>query len=111
MSNYDHEVTLLGQTIVSDNLGNQTPVDSKNTILCEKLPVSRAEFYTAGANGMKPTLILKVHGFEYDNEAELLFDGVRYNIIKTYSPDFEEIELTCQVAMGRAGGSDEDKTG
>lgn len=93
---YDHELTLIGQTYTEDEIGNQIPVETETTILCGLKSVTRSEFYNAAANGLKPELIFVVHGYEYNGEKEITFEGNRYKVIRTYSDNFEELELTCE---------------
>lgn len=93
---YDHELTLISQTYTEDEIGNQVPVEVKIPILCGLKSVTRSEFYNAAANGLKPELIFVVHGYEYKGEKQVEFEGSRYNVIRTYSKDFEELELTCE---------------
>lgn len=93
---YDHELTLIGQTYTEDEIGNQIPVETETTILCGLKSVTRLEFYNAAANGLKPEIVFVVHGYEYNGEKEITFEGNRYKVIRTYSEDFEELELTCE---------------
>ncbi|RBP89395.1 SPP1 family predicted phage head-tail adaptor [Cytobacillus firmus] len=100
MATYDDELTLIEQVYGSDNIGNQIPSEKKTTILCDSKSVSRAEFYNAANNGMKPTRIFLIHKFEYDEQQKVEFEGKRYDVIKTYKVNSEEIELTCQRMIG-----------
>lgn len=97
---YDHEVTLIAQTMGEDDIGNQIPVETETTILCSKQSVGRSEYYNAAAAGLRPELVLIVHGYEYNGERIVRFEGSRYNVIRTYETDFEEIELTCERVIG-----------
>lgn len=95
---YDHELTLIGHTCTEDEIGNQIPVETEATILCGLKSVTRSEFYNAAANGLKPEIVFVVHGYEYNGEKEVIFEDNRYKVIRTYSEDFEELELTCEKA-------------
>lgn len=95
--NYDHEVTLIHHPIIEDGIGNQLPGEPQETkLLCRKESVSRAEFYNAASNGLKPSVVLIVHSYEYSDQKEVVFEGERYKVIRTYQTGFEEIELTCE---------------
>jgi len=96
---YDHELTLIRQEIEEDELGNQTPVEVETTILCGLKSVGRNEFYSAAVTGLKPELIFVVHGYEYNGEKVVKFEGSRYRVIRTYMTDFEEVELTCEKVI------------
>ena len=93
---YDHELILISQTITEDEIGNQIQVETETAILCGKKSVGRNEFYNAAVTGLKPEIILVVHGYEYNGEQVVKFEGVRYRVIRTYANDFEEMELTCE---------------
>lgn len=93
---YDNEVILISQTYIQDEIGNQIPAENQTTILCGEKSVTRSEFYNAAANGLKPEVILVVHRYEYSGEKKVIFEGVRYRVIRTYSDNPEEIELTCE---------------
>lgn len=93
---YDHELTLIGQQYGEDEIGNQIPVESTTTVLCGLKSVGRSEFYSAATSGLRPELVFVVHGYEYKGEQKVQFEGVRYNVIRTYQVSFEELELICE---------------
>lgn len=97
---YDHELTLVSQTYTEDEIGNQIPVEERKTILCGLKSITRGEFYNAALAGLKPEITFVIHGYEYNGEKKLEFEGIRYNIIRTYSSNFEELELTCEKVVG-----------
>ncbi len=100
MATYDHELTLIGQTIQEDEIGNQKPVEMRTTILCALNSVGRNEFYSGAAAGLRPELVFLVHAYEYNGERIVEFEGVRYNVIRTYQTGTEEIELTVERVTG-----------
>lgn len=93
---YDHELTLISQTITEDDIGNQIPVETETIILCGLKSLVRSEFYSAATTGLKPEIVFVVHGYEYNGQQIVKFEGVRYRVIRTYATDFEEVELTCE---------------
>ncbi|WP_374717115.1 phage head closure protein [Geobacillus thermodenitrificans] len=93
---YDNELTLIKQEFIEDEIGNQTPIETRKTVLCNVKSVGRNEFYSAATAGLRPSIVFVMHGYEYNGEQQVEFEGVRYNVIRTYSTDFEEIELTCE---------------
>jgi len=95
---YDHELILItpGQ-IVEDEVGNQIETDPIETpIFCGLKSVGRSEFYNAAVTGLRPELVFPIHGYEYSGQKLVRFEGVKYRVIKTYSVNFEELELTCE---------------
>ncbi|MFD1885583.1 phage head closure protein [Paenibacillus wenxiniae] len=98
--NYDHELTLLEYPIIEDEIGNQIPGEPVETaLLCRQQSVSRSEFYNAAAAGLQPEILFTIHAYEYDGQRELLFEGSKYKVIRTYQASFEELELTCQKVV------------
>jgi SPP1 family predicted phage head-tail adaptor len=97
---YDHELTLIGQRIEEDEIGNQIPAETETTVLCGLKSVGRSEFYDAAASGLRPELVFVIHSYEYSGERVVKFQGVRYNVIRTYQVDFEEMELVCERVVG-----------
>ncbi|MNL08751.1 hypothetical protein D3C87_1294860 [compost metagenome] len=97
---YDHEIALIQQQIIEDDIGNQIPVDTETVVLCGLKSVGRSEFYNAAVNGLRPELVFVIHGYEYNGEKKVVFEGSRYNVIRTYSVNFEELELTCEKVAG-----------
>jgi SPP1 family predicted phage head-tail adaptor len=102
---FDHELTLISQTITEDEIGNQIPVETRKTILCKVKSVGRSEFYGAATAGLRPEIVFVVHEFEYSGEREVEFEGERYKVIRTYRGGmtrhgsklaFDEMELTCE---------------
>jgi len=93
---YDNELVLIAQEFVEDEIGNQTPIETRKTVLCNVKSVGRNEFYSAATAGLRPSIVFVIHGYEYDGEQVVEFEGARYNVIRTYSTDFEEVELTCE---------------
>lgn len=93
---YSEEITLIGESITIDNLGNQDVTVEEQTVLCSVKDVGANAFYQAASAGMKPSFIVTVHTFEYQGEQKVRFDNVLYNVIRTYRIDHEETELTCE---------------
>lgn len=102
---YDNELTLIQETINYDDIGNPVVNEIKVPILCGLKSIGRTEFYNAAANGLKPSYILVVHPYEYNNETYVEFSEdekpkQRYKVMKTYKVNTEELELTCEKVIG-----------
>jgi len=97
---YDYELILVDQVITADAIGNQIPLESETTILCDLKSISRSEFYNAAVTDLKPEMIFVVHTCEYNAQEKVIFGGVRYNVIRTYAVGTEELELTCEKIAG-----------
>lgn len=97
---YDYELVLINQTFTKDEIGNQVPTENRTTILCDKKSAGRNEFYQAATAGLKPEIVFVIHAYEYNGEKVVEFEGKRYNVIRTYQVDFEELELTVERMVG-----------
>lgn len=94
---YDHELTLLGNGYIEDEIGNQIPSDEvPRNVLCKVNSVSRNEFYSAASSNLRPEVTFTIHKYEYEGESKVKFEGQQYSVIRTYATGIEEIELTCE---------------
>lgn len=93
---YDYELTLITQALTEDEIGNQIVTETESIILCGKKSVTRVDFYSAATTGLKPEIILVVHPYEYAGQSKVKFEGIKYNVIRTYEVDLENVELTCE---------------
>lgn len=99
---WDYEVTLIKKKFKSGTAGVRVPDgDDEDTVMAKQRPVHSAEFYRAGQNGIEISKTFVIHSFEYGGQVELIFEGERYKIIKTYPIDFGELELSCEKKVGR----------
>lgn len=96
-----NELTLIKETTTYDDIGNQIPGAPIETIIfCEVNSISRNEFYNASMAGLKPSIIFTVHPYEYNDEEKIKFEDKNYKVIRTYSKNTEELELTCEKVLG-----------
>ena len=92
---WNHEITLIAKKITGqDKLKQNITEEVKTKLLCRKRSVTRSEFYQANQAGIRPSLVVDIHSFEYDNQELAEFEGKRYRILKTYPVDLETLELT-----------------
>jgi SPP1 family predicted phage head-tail adaptor len=99
----DYELILIQPSgITKDDIGNEIVTDPvKTAVLCDLRSVGRNEFYSAAAAGMAPEMVFIMHPYEYSGEQQVIFEDVRYQVIRTYSGNDEEIELTCGKVKGK----------
>ncbi|MBS8059754.1 phage head closure protein [Streptococcus suis] len=92
---WNHEITLVAKKITGKDKLKQNITEEVNTVLlCRKKSITRSEFYQANQAGIRPSLVVDIHSFEYDNQELAEFEGKRYRILKTYPVDLETLELT-----------------
>lgn len=104
---WDHELTLISHTPYSStSTGVRIPSEAtKNVILAKKRPVPGIEFYQAGQSGITITQLFVVHPFEYNGETELEFEGNLYKVVRTYQTSDDEMELSCEMKVGKKNGN------
>lgn len=79
------------------------PAETKRTVYCTIKSIGMQEAYQAMGIGLNPELkIVLAHDFEYGGEEQLDFDGVRYDILRTYVTETDGIELTVQRSRRNA---------
>lgn len=98
---YDNMIYLAEQTFVQDEVGNQVAAETLRPVLCNVESVGRNEFYRAAAAGLRPEIRFVLKNYEFSPQVrEVVFEGQRYCVIRTYATGFEEIELVCEVKGG-----------
>ncbi len=105
---FDHELILIKTEEAENDLGDPITIRAEKPVLCDVLSVGRSEHYQAAAHGLKPELVFVVSKWDYQGEKEVVFDGERYNVLRTYRPktakglgDFETVELVCEGVVNR----------
>lgn len=92
---WNNEIILIAKKITGqDKLKQNITEEVKTKLLCRKRSITRSEFYQANQAGIRPSLLVDIHSFEYENQELAEFDGKKYRIIKTYPVDLEVLELT-----------------
>lgn len=93
---------LIEKNYTEDDLGQQSVSEEKRIeIMVSVGNVSRSEWFEAGRNGLKPSIMLTTAAVNYSGEEIIEFDGVRYGIYRTYiKGDTDEIELYLEKKAG-----------
>lgn len=107
---FDYELILIQTGEGENELGDPIIIRTEKPVLCDVLSVGRSEHYQAAAHGLKPELVFVVSRWDYEGEKEVVFEGKRYNVLRTYEPkqskgfaDYETVELVCEGVINRAG--------
>ena len=97
---WDHEIKLISKKVTGkDKLLQPISEDVEVTLLCRKKKVTRSEFYQANQAGLKPSLVVEIRNFEYENQEFAKFEGKQYRILKTYPINSEILELTLSEVL------------
>jgi len=95
-------VTLIGEDPRAHGIFDQ-PEETTRMVFCTVKSIGQTEVYQARATGLNPELkLILAHDFEYRGEKRCEFEGVRYEILRTYVTEADGIELTLQRAEGNA---------
>lgn len=89
---------LIKRVAQPNEYGQSIMVETEKTVYAKAKSVSRSEFYQAG-DRYTPEVVFEIRGYEYDGERQCEDEqGKRYDIIRTYKTDFENMEITCQLS-------------
>ena len=81
--------------------------ETSRTVFCTIKSIGQQEAYLAMGQGLNPELkVVLAHDFEYQGEGLCEIGGVRYQILRTYVPGTDGIELTLQRVRRNAAGGD-----
>lgn len=104
----DTEITLIkpsGRTQDDEGLWHSSHAVER-TILARMDDVTRAEFFSAGQNGMRPEFRFTVNPIEYQGEEICGWNGARYAIYRTYHvPGTDDLELYVHREAGVTRGA------
>lgn len=100
----DSVIDLIQTTYTKDQYGAPVPHDVLREVFCEVGPITRAEFATAGRNGLNPSFVFTVFAAEYQGERTVRYAGNTYGIYRTYlRPEDDYIELYAERKGGANG--------
>lgn len=92
----DCVITLVKKSLSFEKNEYGDPVykEYKSTVFAELFSVGTNEFYQAMSAGVKPELKFKLSDYhDYHGEEEVIYDNMRYKILRTYRAD-TELEIT-----------------
>ena len=93
-----NDVIKLITTTVSTTINSQGDFPVTRTdreIFAEVKSIGTKEFYEAATAGMKPEIKFVIQDYlDYEGEKELSFNGVRYQVIRTYRAQNNQLEIT-----------------
>lgn len=69
----------------------------RRVVYCTVKSVGMREAYEAMSHGLRPEWVFVLtHSFEYNGERVCEYNGIRYNIIRTYVNEADGIEITVE---------------
>lgn len=107
MEVYKEIINLIAVTQGKDSDGYPVETEHPHEAFANKKSVTRDEFYKSYAAGINATAVFVTRTVDFEESAvtdsdavkhdatRLEWDGRKYNIIRTYQPDEDSIELVC----------------
>jgi len=93
-----NDIIKLITTTVSTTVNSQGdfPVTrSERSIFALVKSIGTKEFYEAATAGLKPEIKFVIQDYlDYEGEKELAFNGFRYQILRTYRTQSNQLEIT-----------------
>lgn len=79
-----------------DEYGDVVVQENRTKVYARCKSISQTEFYQAQTSGLKPDLkFVLATSRDYNGQEEIVFNGFRYKVLKTYIPSDDSIEITC----------------
>lgn len=93
-------ITLLSETTTYN--ANRQPIvtTSRKNVYAQMRSITRAEWFEAGRNGLKPDICFITNCFDYDGEELIEFNGIRYGVYRTFFGRNDSVELYCEKKGG-----------
>jgi SPP1 family predicted phage head-tail adaptor len=82
---FTDEITLIAYDEHQDDIGNWVKTPVETPAFCSVSSITRAEFFDAGRNGMKPDCVVTMRKCDYDGQTEVELNGKRLHVYRTYS--------------------------
>lgn len=90
-------IKLIDEVIVKDEYGNEKVTTSEpKEVFALIASVGRSEFYAAAHAGLKPEITFQIRVADYEHEELVEYDGMSYQVIRTYQTGPDWIELVCE---------------
>ena len=81
---FTDEITLIAYEENQDEIGNWIKTPVKTEAFCSISSITRAEFFDAGRNGMKPNCVATMRKCDYDGQTEVELNGKCLHVYRTY---------------------------
>lgn len=73
---------------------------SQKDVYAQMRSITRAEWFEAGRNGLKPDICFITNCFDYNGETIVDYDGKRYGVYRTFFGRNDSVELYCEKKGG-----------
>lgn len=94
-------INLISYTTTYDAILQPVKTPTKRKVYAQYRSITRAEWFDAGRNGLKPDMCFAMQKFDYNGEDTLEYDGKLYGIYRTFLARGDVIELYCEKKGGK----------
>lgn len=93
---YNEVIILLGKEAYENVPGQgRKKIQQKRELFADVLSIGQQEFYQAKAKRLKPELKFEIADYlDYENEKELIYENVKYQVLRTYRKNKRQLEIT-----------------
>lgn len=98
-------IGLVNKAYNKNSFGKYTSVDTVKRVYCNVSSVTRAEWYEAGQQGLKPEFRVTLFAYDYDGQDEVIYNGVHYSVYRTYFAKNDSVELYVEAQGGVTNGN------
>lgn len=101
---YNEVIYLLSKQIEINDVGDQIETLQKAMRFAKVKSIGQAEFYQAQAQGLRPEIKFVLADYlDYNNQKELIYNGFRYDVLRTFRNEKNEIEIVCHGGIRLEG--------
>lgn len=84
------------ETSLVDEYGDIVLEEERTKCYAEIKSIGQKEFYQAQTAGLNPEIkFVMTSSRDYAGQMEVIYNNVRYKVLKTYIPADDSIEITC----------------
>lgn len=99
----DEVISLCKPVYTEDDIGNDIETLQKRDVFAEVLSITQAEFFAAAQAGIRPEYKFKIWAGEYDGENHVEYNGILYDIYRSYKLEDSRMELYCKSTVKTLG--------
>ena len=93
---YDAVGYLISEVDTVNGIGDPITTPTERLVYVDEKSIRQSEFYQAQAVGLRPELMFEMRLSAYQKEPRFKYEGVTYDIIRTYKKNRDFIEIICQ---------------
>lgn len=83
-----------------DDYGNPIRIETQKEIFAERSSITLNEFYQSANTSFKPEIKFEIYEEEFQNAEYLIYENVKYSVIRTYQRTLDRLELVCERRLG-----------